>query len=165
MAKLTRARLKELLHYDPDTGVFTWKANLGKARVGAAAGRLDKATGYILIGIDRHQYYAHRLAWLSVNGEFPNGMLDHRDTCGSNNAIGNLRVADGTQNGANKATMRTNKSGLKGVSWHSGGQKWQASIKQGGRSVGLGLFDNVHDAHDAYKKAASERFGEFARAS
>ena len=165
MAELTQARLKELLYYDPETGVFTWLVNRGKARIGFAAGRLDKQTGYILIGIDCHRYYVHRLAWFSVHGEFPIGMLDHRDTRASNNAIKNLRVADGTQNGANKTLMATNKSGFKGVSWYAIGKKWQASIKRGGRSVGLGLFADVNEAHEAYRKAAVECFGEFARAA
>ena len=63
---LTQKRLKELLNYDPETGVFVWIKTQSNIRMaGAAAGCIDKTSGYMYIGIDRSHYPAHRLAWNS----------------------------------------------------------------------------------------------------
>ena len=66
---ITYARLREVLHYDPATGAFTWLKTLSKRRkAGLSAGSLSSA-GYILICIDDVRTRAHRLAWLYVTGE------------------------------------------------------------------------------------------------
>ena len=52
---MTQHRLKELLSYDPDTGIFTWNVCLGNARVGASAGAI-KSNGYLIIGLDKKRY-------------------------------------------------------------------------------------------------------------
>ena len=162
---LTGNRLKELVSYCEETGIFVWKETRGKAIKGQSAGYLDKKTGYIQIGLDKTLYLAHRLAWLYVYGHFPSGAIDHKNRIGSDNRIANLRIANDSQNGANKPIARDNKSGFKGVSWHRGGRKWQASIKVNKKSIGLGLYENPEDAHKAYCAAAEKHFGEFARIS
>lgn len=65
---LTYERLHELLHYDPETGIFTRKTKAGNHRVGDVSGHLHKVTGYLQLGIDRKSYQAHRIAWFYIHG-------------------------------------------------------------------------------------------------
>lgn len=69
--ELTAERLRELLHYDPDTGHFTWRvASNNRITVGAKAGSDCGKAGWI-IGIDGCTYQGPRLAWLHILGEWP----------------------------------------------------------------------------------------------
>ena len=74
--QLTQERLKELLHYDPETGYFTWKISPNNAvKVGSVAG--TSMNNYIRIIIDHKAYLAHRLAFLYMEGYFPEHEVDH----------------------------------------------------------------------------------------
>ena len=155
---LTQQRLKELLVYDPETGVFTWrKDRADNARRGAIAGS-PKSDGYMRLCIDGRRYRAHRIAWLYVTGKWPTKEIDHINGDGLDNRWANLREATRSQNMCNTALRADNKSGFKGVSWVTARRKWHAQIA--GKS--LGHFDNLEAAARAYRKAATERFGEFA---
>lgn len=161
---LTQARLKERLKYDPETGVFTWAASPhGRHPVGSIAGTID-AQGYQAIKIDRKTYKAHRLAWLFMTGEWPQDEMDHKDTVRLNNAWANLRAATHSQNQANSKRPKNNTSGVKGVWWHKKRQRWRAAIGRNGKTYSLGDFKSISAAKEAYAKAASAAFGEFARA-
>jgi hypothetical protein len=149
---LTAERLRELLDYDPETGIFTSRPR--------PLGRLNK--GYRHIQIEGRDYSAHRLAWFYVYGEWPPGQLDHKDTHRDHNWIDNLRPATTSQNLANRRRYRNNASGLKGVSWHKSRKKWRAVIAKNGKYIHLGLFDTAETAHAAYLKKARELFGEYA---
>ncbi len=70
MEKLTQQRLKTLLHYNPKTGIFTWKIFHGNTKAGNIAGTLH-SNGYIYIGIDGNKYRANRLTYLYILGYFP----------------------------------------------------------------------------------------------
>ena len=83
---LSAERLKELLHYDPDTGVFTRRVSRGPARAGSVAGA-DTRDGYRKIHLDYKFYLMHRLAWLYTHGEFPTEFIDHIDGDRANNRI------------------------------------------------------------------------------
>jgi hypothetical protein len=127
---LTAERLRELLEYDPLTGVFCWKVSRGKARVGSEAGTLNSAS-YQQIGIDRRLYLTERLAWFWMTAEWPKGLVDHRDRDTLNNRWDNLRLSTHSQNAANSKA----RSGLKGVT--SKGRRFQAAIRANGRSLHL----------------------------
>lgn len=90
-------------------------------------------------------------------------LVDHKDLDGLNNIRGNLRLASASQNHANAKPPKDNKSGYKGVSWHTRVGCWRAVITKNKRQHHLGYFDTPEEAHEAYKKAALELFGEFAR--
>jgi hypothetical protein len=78
MTELTAERLRELLNYDPDTGVFTWRVRpVHSHRVGDIAGSVRTTRGYRLIGVAGRVYKAHRLAWLYMMGEWPKDQIDH----------------------------------------------------------------------------------------
>ena len=160
------ARLKELLTYDPVTGIFVWShAKIGKGRgriePGTTAGRLLK--GYVAIKIDQRQYYAHRLAYLYVNGVWPLEEIDHINGNKSDNRICNLRPATRSQNGMNTGAKRSSASGIKGVDWNKKDHRWRARIRTPQGRKDLGGFLTKEEAAAAYAKAAEELHGEFAR--
>lgn len=162
MANLTQARLKSLFDYDPESGIFTRLVSRNGAPAGAIM-NVAGSCGYISMSVDGKTYKAHRLAWLYVYGQFPEGIIDHIDGDGTNNRIKNLRLASLTQNKANEKIRRDNSSGFKGAKPHKAG-KWQARISVNGRRLSLGYYATPKEAHDAYMLAALKHFGEFARA-
>lgn len=146
MDSIEHAELRRIVHYEPVTGVFRWLVAINKkAVVGREIGGVNKVLGYIVIGIGGKRYYAHRLAWFYMTGQWPD-MVDHRDGDGLNNKWENLRLATKRENALNSKRSSANKSGLKGVSWHAGGKKWQAHC--GPKYIGL--FDTPEQAHAAY---------------
>lgn len=156
-------RLREVLVYEPDTGLFRWKVCLSnRGAVGAVAGHCNDG-GYTQIRIDGNLYLAHCLAWFYMTGERPTKGVDHRDTNKQNNRWANLRPATKSQNGANAKRSRRNTSGFKGV--HRFRDKWCAQICVNRKRVNLGLFGTPEEAHSAYAAAAEMYFGEFARAA
>jgi hypothetical protein len=157
--------IREKLKYDPVSGEFSWRKNSGRhGRYPAESRAGFQKDGYWMITICGRDYRAHRLAWLYVHGEWPLGQIDHRDLNRSNNSIGNLRCATRSQNGANRRALKNNSSGHKGVSWYRWSGKWKASIKKG-RVIHLGYFDTKEAAAAAYREAAIQYHGEFARVS
>ena len=114
---ITQERLKELLHYDPETGIFTWKTSRGGSKKGDIAGCIN-TPGYRTISVDRGRYNASRLAWLFVEGYFPENDIDHKD----------------------------NKSGITGVSWNKEKQKWRVRVAILGKEIFLGHFTKKIDA-------------------
>ena len=148
---LTAQRLRELLHYNPETGLFTRRVRRWKWQAEEIAGVVT-ASGYIAVGVDYKRYPGHRLAWLYVYGQWPESMLDHINCNKADNRIANLRAVDPLTNSENqRSARRDNKSsGLLGVSWHAGTGKWRAKIHCSGKSVHIGLFHDPASAHAAY---------------
>lgn len=154
MAKtdLTAQRLRELVHYDPETGAFTWRVKPNQnIRVGATLGCLRN--GYLCTKVDKHQCYLHRLAWLYMTGDWPVHCIDHIDGNRANNAFSNLRDVTMTVNLQNRhAAAKTNKScGLLGVC-RSTGQRWRASIRVNGQHI-VTCHGTAEEAHAAYLAA------------
>ena len=153
---ITQAKLQELLHYNPATGVFTWRVETrsrgGLKRVGDVAG-FPMNNGYIRIGLNGKRYAAHRLAWLYVHGAWPTDEIDHKDTVRSHNWIDNLRPATRLQNSQNQRRAHASSaSGLIGTSPCRNG-RWKAQIRIDGKSQYLGFFKTAEDAHAAYVAA------------
>lgn len=165
---LTHENLLQILHYDPETGFFTWKYRHDMAKewntryAGTQAGYLDPSRGYYRIKINRKFYKSHRLAWLYMTGEWPKDQIDHINRNKPDNRFENLREASQSQNNQNQALRSlVSKSGFKGAHWHKG--TWNSAIQIDGRKVHLGCFRSHHAAHEAYKERAKEIFGSFAR--
>jgi len=149
--------LKDLLFYDPKTGVFTWKDRGarkfgGFTRSNQIAGSRQTTWGYWQIGIGDENFLAHRLAWFYVFGEWPN-QIDHinRDRC--DNRIANLRLSNPTLNQHNRDVSRNNTSGTTGVSFITKAKRWQATIGIDGKNANLGLFTTKDLAIAARKTA------------
>lgn len=166
MTTLTQARLKELLHYDPDTGVWTWRVDCGRLnpKPGDVAGGLS-AQGYWVLRVERRAYAAHRLAFLYMTGHLPADKVDHMDGDGLNNRWSNLRECSDAQNGCNRGANRNNTSGFKGVTWSRARRKWIAQITVNRRCFKLAACDTPEQAHAAYCEAAKRLHGEFWRAA
>ena len=154
---LTQARLKELLHYDPDTGALTWRvAPSNCVKAGSVAGAIT-AYGYVQVSVDSTLHRAHRLAFLYMVGEIPPNAVDHVNGDRADNRWCNLRLATPSENQQNlRGPLSNSKSGLLGVSWHARGKKWQAQIKVDAVKHHLGCFTDKHEAHAAYLKAKAE---------
>jgi hypothetical protein len=150
---LTQDRLRDLLSYDPDTGLFHWRRTWGNAHQGAVAGSVN-ARGYRMISVDAKIYGAHRLAWLYTHGVWPNPEIDHINRQRSDNRLANLRVADRRINNQNTELRKSNSSGFRGVTWHSRRNAWQVRISANGAIHALGYFDDLTTAAQAYATAA-----------
>jgi hypothetical protein len=159
--KLTAERLREVLSYDPNSGLFVWKVKKSRAIAGSVAGT-NHVKGYIVISVDGNIYLAHRLAWLYVHGVWPDESIDHRDCNRSNNIMSNLRLATFSENNRNQPIRRNNTSGQKCVHWSKSSNKWQVRIWGDGKRIYLGSFVSQQEANEAYKKAVIEIHGEFA---
>jgi HNH endonuclease/AP2 domain len=164
-SRLTRARLRELLRYNPKTGQFRWrKRSAGGVRHDLSAGYVALHQDRRRIGIDGRVYSAHQLAWFYKTGRWGRPTIDHRDGDATNNRWNNLRRATRSQQSANRRRPRHNTSGYKGVTLHRGPGKWRATIRINGKFKHLGTFTSPQEAHAAYVKAARKDHGEFARA-
>jgi hypothetical protein len=157
--RLSAERLRDLLEYAPETGLFYWRKRRGNMAAESEAGGFHKR-GYRAIRIDGAHHLAHRLAWLYVHGKHPSEEIDHRNGDPADNRIANLCECSHAQNARNVGRRR-NRSGFKGVSQR--GSKWIAQIGVNGRTIYLGLFATPQKAADAYDAAAYVYHGEFAR--
>jgi len=160
--ELTQDLLKEYLHYNEDTGIFTWiKKPCKKIKVGSVAGSLNKVDMYIEIGLLGCLYKAHRLAWFYVYGEWPERDIDHKDTIKINNCISNLRLSNKSENAFNQGVSKRNTSGFKGVSYIEQSGKWRANAGLNGKIKFLGNFNTPEEASEAYKNFCRKHHGEF----
>lgn len=158
---LTQEYLKSILDYDLDTGVFTWKVNKSqRTKAGDVAGWIYN--GYWEIEINNKKHKTHRLAWLYVYGEMPKNLIDHIDNNRSNNRISNLREATYQSNSENYKTPKTNKSGVKNVSWYKNLDKWVVSMSIKKTKKTIGYFDDLELAELVAVEARNKYRGEFA---
>lgn len=149
---ISAERLREILHYDPDTGIFRWRISpTPRVKIGQIAGHTQRMRpGYsrrrIVLGT--RDYKSSQLAWLYMTGEFPPLKVDHINTDPMDNRWINLRLATTAQNGWNVGLRPNNTTGLIGVGYDKQRKKWRASVH-----IYLGRFDTPEAAHEAYKKA------------
>ncbi|MCD2451655.1 HNH endonuclease [Methylicorpusculum oleiharenae] len=153
---LTQERLKELLRYDPETGMFTWLASpANSVKVGAIAGSVN-GKGYIHIKINSKTYRAHRLAFFYHFGRWPKNDVDHMNGVKTDNRIENLRDANKSENQQNRGVQSNNTSGYMGVSYDKRKKKWKAEIMINRKTNRLGRFSTPEEAHAAYLSAKKE---------
>lgn len=160
---LTQKRLKELLHYDPETGTFTWKVRTSnRVRVGDIAGSRHSTNGgkYVAkkVRVDGVTYLAHRLAWFYMYGIWPSGDTDHMDRNPLNNSAHNLRCATRKQNVENASMRADNTSGFRGVCFIPKTGRWFAQIRHNRVQVNIGYFDTPEEASAAYEAMRDKLF-------
>lgn len=151
--RITAERARELLRYDPETGAFTWRVSVGgrgakngngKFKPGDPAG-CDDGDGYLVIRLDGRLYRANRLAWLIATGEWPEGIVDHRDGARGDNRWDNLRDTTSTTNNQNRDAL--------GVEFDKRSGRFNARIRAEGTRHSLGGYGTEHEAHSAYLAA------------
>jgi hypothetical protein len=163
-SELTAAKLRSVLDYEPDTGIFRWKVKRigrGKSNVGDIAGT-SAPKGNRKVGLFRQRYEESRLAFLWMTGKWPPNLVDHINSDRSDNRWSNLRPANHSQNGANAKGRSL--TGFKGVTIDRRRGRFKSQIKVNYQMINLGSFDTAEQAHAAYLVAAKSHFGEFARA-
>lgn len=147
---ITQDRLKQLLHYNPDTGKFTRLTKWGSQQIGDEPGSNSKF-GYRYIGVDGKGYPAHRLAWLYMYGEIPSGDIDHINRDPTDDKISNLRSVSHSTN-LHNSSHRDSASKVKGV-YRTKENNWQASIKVNNVTHRLGTYKTIDEAMQARKFA------------
>ena len=152
---LTQSELKELLHYDPDTGIFTWCCRKQGVTLGNRVGYLTRE-GYLRITLKQKHYLTHRLAWLYMYGGWPSLSLDHVNRNRIDNRIDNLREVTFYQNGQNSNLSSANTSGFKGVSWYARDKSWEVQIAFNGMRKFIGRFTDINVAISARKQAEEQ---------
>lgn len=145
---LTQERLKELLDYDPETGVFTHRQTKAAAKKGKQTGNVN-SRGYVIISVLDKSYAAHRLAWLYTYGYWPK-TVDHINRDKSNNRLCNLREVTPAQNTWNAKLRANNSLGYEGVTKHKASNKYRARIQKHGKRITIGAFDTPEAANAAY---------------
>lgn len=159
--EITQQFLHELFEYRD--GKLFWKVDRRNNKTkGKQACRLKKSNGYHEVTINKKKYYVHRLIFMMTYGRWPI-QIDHIDGDRSNNLISNLREATNAQNNRNTGIRSTNQSGFKGVHYNKLNRNYNARITVNYKNIHLGCFDTAQEAHEAYKLAAFQLHGEFAR--
>jgi len=159
---ITPKRLRELLDYDPQTGIFTWRINRKGpgARKGRIAGTVSPTNGYRYMKLDQVNYPAGALAFLWMTGKRP-PEVDHINLVRDDNRWSNLRAAaNRSQQLGNTAGWTKRKAPFKGVRFDKRDGYWYAQICQ---CTLPGRYETAEEAHAVYIEAAKKRFGEFAR--
>lgn len=146
MKLLTGNRLRQVLVYDKETGVF--KRFVKSRNCYRIAGR-KRIDGYVDIMVDSQRVLAHRLAWLYVTGSWPKEEIDHKNTIKNDNKWGNLRESTRNMNAQNiRKPRKDNALGILGVS--KDGPMFKAQICLNGKRIFIGNFSTVQQAHAAY---------------
>jgi hypothetical protein len=153
---LTQDELKAVLHYDPQTGDFTYLQTRGRRVRGDKAGSM-KGDGYWGICINGKHYRAHRLAWFYMTGKWPKVLIDHKNGDPLDNRFDNLREATHAENCQNlKSANKRSGTGLLGVRKQikpSGDITYQAAIRVQRKFIYLGTYPTAKAAHEVYMEA------------
>jgi len=143
--------LKAHIHYEPETGVFTWLRKTGKRAAGSVAGYPRSNGGYVILGFRGDGYLAHRLAFFYMTGNWPEQDLDHKNGNRQDNRWVNLRACSRAENMQNLAKKQRNTG-----QWLAHNGKYRARISCGNKRHNLGYFDTAEEASDAYMKAKAK---------
>jgi hypothetical protein len=156
MTTLTHARLLELLHYDPETGVFTRKQSTGKCKAGTVFG-CRNGHGYTHGWLGRQTagdkiFKCHHLAWFYVYGEMPTQPIDHIDGVRDNNRIANLRLTNYVLNGQNQRRRKRGSDLSLPFGVTRNGSGFCARICLDKKVYSLGTFKTPKEAGDIYRR-------------
>lgn len=156
--KITQETLKEILNYDKNSGIFTWKicptSNVEEGRVAG----YKNHQGYIVISYKYTKWQAHRLAWLYEYGYLPEHQVDHINRNRSANNISNLREVTQECNLRNTGNPKDNSTGVKGVYFNNYAKNYQVNISVYGKRHYLGSHDTILEAA-CHRLAAEQSLG------
>jgi len=166
---VTSAQVRELLDYNSNTGVLTWRHRHNALKrwnvryEGKVAGT-PHIHKYVVVSIFKLRILAHRLAWLHYHGEWPKGEIDHVDGNPSNNAISNLRTIAHQQNSWNAGALKTNKIGHRYISYCKITDKYIVQFSEGkGKRIYYEKFPTLNEAIADRDRVIPHLRGEFFR--
>jgi hypothetical protein len=165
LARLQIGRLRDVLDYDPKTGVLSWKTRISaRCKMDEPAGSVD-LHGYRRIALDGVLYPAHHLAWFLFYGKPAKDEIDFENLNKDDLRIRNLRQASRAENARNIGVYSSNTTGYKGVARFNTPRKlkYRAQITFNNKRIHLGLFDTAEAAYEAYCKYAKKMHRKFAR--
>ena len=168
------ADLRNCLDYQPETGGLIWRprpatdfaptarestemrcrqwnTRCANKRAFSTSGK----NGYLFGTFRGRPLTAHRVAWAITHGYWPT-IVDHINGDRHDNRISNLREVDDTASNRNLRLQKRNISGVHGVQWDAGTQRWVARIGRNGKAVRLGAFVDLEDAKAARRNAEAE---------
>ena len=123
-------------------GELYWKTPRRGRFMGKPAGCVNPASGYRQVRLDGVARYSHRMIYKMAHGVDPEH-IDHIDGDRLNNHPDNLRSVSQQTNNRNKGPSPRNTSGYRGVYWCKNMNKWKAYVKNKGKYVHLGYFDDL----------------------
>lgn len=152
--------IRDLVDYNPETGVLTAKANFSGRQAGSVIGS-QTWQGYYAFSLFGKKCFAHRLAWLLHYGEWPSQPIDHINGIKTDNSIRNLRLCSLSQNQFNKPTQKNNTTGVKGVYWNKRDKRYVASVQFNGKKYSAGHHKDIENAKEAVMKLREKLAREF----
>jgi len=109
--------------------------------------------GYRKGSYRKKTFTAHRVLWMMLHGEWPDGEIDHINGVRGDNRIENLRCVTHAENLRNQRFRKENTSGVTGVYWNKRDEKWKAYIRYEGVMKMLIATDDFDEAVDKRRKA------------
>jgi hypothetical protein len=161
--EITSERLNELFTYSVVTGQLIRKVTINYKALAGQLVDFKHNAGYSSVAVDGVRLLVHRVIWCMVTGSWPTEILDHIDGNRSNNIWTNLRSATRAENNRNGLGWQKSKSGLKGVYPAKAANRWEAKITVNSKSKSLGTYDSIHEAKEAYNRAAIYHYRDFAK--
>lgn len=169
--------VRQYLSYNPTTGFVTknkltrefFKTDRGYGtHLTRDAGKVvgsKNAGGYLFASVAGTVYPLHRLIWVLMEGDIPEGMfVDHRNGIRDDNRWENIKeLVTWNQNQRNAAIRSDNRIGYKGVRLLPSGRFWARTNNPEGKQFSLGTYDTAEDAHAAVMKYNVETYGKYAR--
>lgn len=160
---LSATEAKALWSYDPSTGALVWlvKPHARMAK-GSRAGTVN-SHGYWVVTWKGKKYKTSRLAFLLMEGRWPDPEADHKNGDTADDRWVNLREADRSQQLTNTRVRSDNALGIKGVSLDPREGKFYAHICKNGKRKNLGGYSTAAEAKAVRDAAARASHGEFWR--
>lgn len=158
---ITQEEVKDLFYYNK--GKLFWKKSkaCNKIKSGTEAGCTNSG-GYRQIKVNYKSYCTHRLIFLLFNGHLPE-IIDHINGNKLDNRIENLREVTPQENAFNSKISKSNTSGIKGVTWCKGRNKYKSQVQKDGKTHFLGYYDDILAAENKVKEHREQLHGEFSR--
>lgn len=163
MAKSTKRKLKEFIHYEPETGRVFWARDSEHRKMkGKAFGTRMDGGGYLVLRFQGHTVKVHRLAFLIMKGRWPL-IVDHINRNREDNRWENLREVNVFQSMQNREAFgRVKFRGVSLFTYPTGTRRFRARVTCDGTTHEIGLFRTPIEAAQAYDLKAREIFGEHA---
>lgn len=156
LKNLSGEELRRRLHYDPETGIFTWIDCKRPDKNGKQAGTIN-TSGYIQISFVGKLYLAARLVFLYMTDSWPTQEVDHKNRDKLDNRWINLSEASDSIQMHNRNKFGKNRSLPVGVCFVK--SLYIAQIQKDKKHYYLGSYQTPFEAEAAYLMKKEELYG------